>query len=113
MTARIFAKLFAAAALIVGVCAAWGWAAGLVAGAVLAAIAAWRVAADLERVVNHAGELANGNFHARLAPMSGGEFGVLSGKLNETSSKLERTRAAAAERSTPSWRNWSASAKIS
>jgi two-component system, OmpR family, phosphate regulon sensor histidine kinase PhoR len=42
-------------------------------------------------VMNHARELANGNFHARLSTDGRGEFGMLSSKMNETSAKLERT----------------------
>ena len=68
-----------------------GTAAGLLAAAGMAAFFARRVSANLEKVVSHAQELANGNFHARLEPIGRGEFAVLSSKLNETSSKLERT----------------------
>lgn len=42
-------------------------------------------------IIRYAGELANGNFHARLPVHRRGELAILAGKLNETSAKLERT----------------------
>jgi two-component system phosphate regulon sensor histidine kinase PhoR len=42
-------------------------------------------------ILNHAAELANGNFRARSKISDRGEFALLSEKLNETSAKLERT----------------------
>lgn len=42
-------------------------------------------------IIRYAGELANGNFHARLPVYRRGELAVLGSKLNETSAKLERT----------------------
>lgn len=45
----------------------------------------------LGSIIAYAGELANGNFHARLRDYGRGELAVLGRKLNETSAKLERT----------------------
>jgi two-component system phosphate regulon sensor histidine kinase PhoR len=42
-------------------------------------------------IIDHAKELANGNFRARSKLTGRGEFALLSSKLNETSAKLERT----------------------
>ena len=45
----------------------------------------------LGNLIAYAGELANGNFHARLPDYKTGELALLGRKLNETSAKLERT----------------------
>ena len=45
----------------------------------------------LGTIIAYAGELANGNFHARLPDYRSGELAVLGRKLNESSAKLERT----------------------
>jgi two-component system phosphate regulon sensor histidine kinase PhoR len=45
----------------------------------------------LGTLISYAGELANGNFHARVPDFRSGELAVLGRKLNETSAKLERT----------------------
>jgi two-component system phosphate regulon sensor histidine kinase PhoR len=57
----------------------------------LAAFLARLLAGRLSGIINYAGELANGNFHARLPDGGRGELGLLGRKLNETSAKLERT----------------------
>ncbi|MEP6715363.1 MAG: ATP-binding protein [Terriglobia bacterium] len=57
----------------------------------IAAFLARRLARRLSSIINYAGELANGNFEARLSNDGRGELGLLSRKLNETSAKLERT----------------------
>lgn len=58
---------------------------------IVAAFFARRLSEKFGGIMNHARELANGNFHARLSPSGRGEFAMLSTKLNETSAKLERT----------------------
>lgn len=58
---------------------------------IIAAFLARRIAGRLSKVIAYAGELANGNFQARLPAITGGDIGVLSQKLNETGAKLERT----------------------
>jgi two-component system phosphate regulon sensor histidine kinase PhoR len=45
----------------------------------------------LGTLISYAGELANGNFHARVPDFRTGELAILGRKLNETSAKLERT----------------------
>jgi two-component system phosphate regulon sensor histidine kinase PhoR len=45
----------------------------------------------LGSIIAYAGELANGNFHARLRDLRSGELAILGRKLNDTSAKLERT----------------------
>jgi two-component system phosphate regulon sensor histidine kinase PhoR len=45
----------------------------------------------LGTLISYAGELANGNFHARMPDFRTGELAILGRKLNETSAKLERT----------------------
>lgn len=57
----------------------------------IAGFLARRLAGRLSNVIAYAGELANGNFQARLPDKTKGELGVLSQKLNETGAKLERT----------------------
>jgi two-component system phosphate regulon sensor histidine kinase PhoR len=57
---------------------------------VVAGIFARRLSHKFGVVMHHAGELANGNFHARLPASGSGELGKLSTKMNETSAKLER-----------------------
>jgi two-component system, OmpR family, phosphate regulon sensor histidine kinase PhoR len=56
----------------------------------IAAILARTVSAKLGKVIDFAGELARGNFHARLKRLDGGEIGALSRKLNDTGEKLEQ-----------------------
>lgn len=58
---------------------------------IIAAFLARRIAGRLSSVIAYAGELANGNFQARLPAITGGDLGILSQKLNETGVKLERT----------------------
>jgi two-component system phosphate regulon sensor histidine kinase PhoR len=58
---------------------------------IVAAVFARRLSEKFSTILNHARELANGNFRARSKDMGRGEFGALSRKLNETSAKLERT----------------------
>jgi two-component system phosphate regulon sensor histidine kinase PhoR len=57
---------------------------------VVAGFFARRLSRKFGGVMDHARELANGNFHARLPEGGAGELGMLSTKLNETSAKLER-----------------------
>jgi len=57
----------------------------------IAAFLSRRMAARMSDIIAYAGELANANFRARLKTGGGGELGLLALKLNETSSKLERT----------------------
>jgi two-component system, OmpR family, phosphate regulon sensor histidine kinase PhoR len=57
---------------------------------VLAALFARSVSGKLGRIINYAGELAKGNFKARLNPSGGDELGGLTGKLNETARNLEQ-----------------------
>jgi two-component system, OmpR family, phosphate regulon sensor histidine kinase PhoR len=58
---------------------------------VVAAFFARRLSQNFNMILDHAAELANGNFQARSKVTGRGEFALLSGKLNETSAKLERT----------------------
>jgi two-component system phosphate regulon sensor histidine kinase PhoR len=58
---------------------------------VVAAFFARSLSQKFNTILSHAAELANGNFHARSENLGRGEFALLSGKLNETSAKLERT----------------------
>ena len=58
---------------------------------IVAAFFARRLSQKFNTILNHAAELANGNFHARSKNLGRGEFALLGGKLNETSAKLERT----------------------
>lgn len=58
---------------------------------IVAAYFARRLSEKFNTILSHAAELANGNFRARSKNLGSGEFGLLSGKLNETSAKLERT----------------------
>src|ERR1700693_1875219 len=58
---------------------------------IVAAFFARRLSEKFNTILSHAAELANGNFHARSKILGAGEFSMLSGKLNETSAKLERT----------------------
>ena len=52
---------------------------------------AQRTSYRLGTIIAYAGEVANGNFHARLPAYRTGELAVLGRKLNESSAKLERT----------------------
>ncbi|MDZ7639863.1 MAG: ATP-binding protein [Bryobacterales bacterium] len=56
----------------------------------LAAFFARLVSAKLGRIIDYSGELARGNFKARLQKMGKDELGILSRKLNETGENLER-----------------------
>jgi two-component system, OmpR family, phosphate regulon sensor histidine kinase PhoR len=58
---------------------------------IVAALFARSLSQKFNTILSHAAELANGNFHARSKNLGRGEFALLSGKLNETSAKLERT----------------------
>jgi two-component system phosphate regulon sensor histidine kinase PhoR len=58
---------------------------------IVAAFFARRLSEKFNTILSHAAELANGNFRARSKNLGNGEFALLSGKLNETSAKLERT----------------------
>jgi two-component system, OmpR family, phosphate regulon sensor histidine kinase PhoR len=62
-----------------------------VAALIVAAFFARRLSQKFDIILDHAGELANGNFRARSKNMGRGEFAMLGAKLNETSAKLERT----------------------
>jgi two-component system, OmpR family, phosphate regulon sensor histidine kinase PhoR len=57
----------------------------------VAAFFARNLSEKFATILEHARELANGNFHARSRNLGRGEFAMLSAKLNETSAKLERT----------------------
>ena len=57
---------------------------------VLAALFARSVSGKLGRIIDYAGQLAKGNFKARLAPAGGDELGGLTEKLNETARNLEQ-----------------------
>lgn len=55
----------------------------------IAAIFARYTATKLASIIDYAGQLAQGNFRARLKTSGSDELGVLSGKLKETGEKLE------------------------
>jgi two-component system phosphate regulon sensor histidine kinase PhoR len=55
----------------------------------VAAFFARNVSAKLGRIIDYAGKLAQGNFHARLGSAGSDELGVLGRQLNETGEKLE------------------------
>ena len=57
---------------------------------VLAAFFARYVSSKLGRVIYYAGELARGNFQARLEAPGSDELGILGSKLNETAEKLQK-----------------------
>jgi two-component system phosphate regulon sensor histidine kinase PhoR len=57
----------------------------------IAAILARFISSRLARIMAHAGELAKGNFRARLAKTDSSEFGQLSRRLNETAENLQKT----------------------
>jgi two-component system phosphate regulon sensor histidine kinase PhoR len=57
----------------------------------IAAILARHISRRLARVMSHAGELARGNFRARLSQIDSSEFGQLSRTLNETAENLQQT----------------------
>jgi two-component system phosphate regulon sensor histidine kinase PhoR len=57
----------------------------------IAAILARFISRRLARIMAHAGELARGNFRARLAKTDSSEFGQLSRTLNETAENLQQT----------------------
>lgn len=57
---------------------------------VVAGLFARYVSARLGRIIEYAGKLAEGNFHARLDSPGADELGVLERKLNETGEKLEK-----------------------
>jgi two-component system phosphate regulon sensor histidine kinase PhoR len=55
----------------------------------LAAVFARRVSGRLAAIIDHAGQLAAGNFRSRLPSRGRGELAVLSAKLTETAGKLQ------------------------
>lgn len=57
----------------------------------LAALAARHLSRRVASIIQFAGELARGNFRARLEKLDNSEFGQLARKLNETGENLERT----------------------
>ena len=57
----------------------------------IAAVLARFISRRLARIMSHAGELARGNFRARLAQTDSSEFGQLSRTLNETAENLQQT----------------------
>ena len=57
---------------------------------VAALLARW-ISRHFASIMAHAGELAGGNFRARLAVTGGSEFGQLSRTLNDTAANLQRT----------------------
>ena len=56
---------------------------------VIAGFLARRISSRFAGILAHAGELAKGNFHARLPDESGAEFGQLAHTLNETAGNLQ------------------------
>ncbi len=58
--------------------------------AIAALFSRW-VSRRFAAVMSHAGELARGNFRARLEPAGGNEFGHLAQTLNETARNLQNT----------------------
>lgn len=57
----------------------------------IAAVMARVISRRLAKIIAHAGELARGNFRARLEETDSSEFGQLSQTLNETAGNLEQT----------------------
>ena len=57
----------------------------------IAAVAARYISRRFATIMSHAGELARGNFRARLSETDSSEFGQLSQTLNETAGNLEET----------------------
>jgi two-component system phosphate regulon sensor histidine kinase PhoR len=57
----------------------------------IAAILARHISRRLAEILAHAGELAHGNFRARLNHIDSSEFGQLSRTLNETAENLQQT----------------------
>ncbi|HTP36457.1 MAG TPA: ATP-binding protein [Candidatus Acidoferrales bacterium] len=57
----------------------------------IAAILARLISRRLAQIMAHAGELARGNFRARLSQGGSSEFGQLASTLNETAEKLQKT----------------------
>ena len=57
----------------------------------IAAVLARFISGRLARIMAHAGELARGNFRARLAKTDSSELGQLSRTLNETAENLQKT----------------------
>ena len=57
----------------------------------IAAILARFISGRLARIMAHAGQLARGNFRARLAQTDSSEFGQLARTLNETAENLQQT----------------------
>jgi two-component system phosphate regulon sensor histidine kinase PhoR len=57
----------------------------------LAALLARLISRRLATIMAHAGELARGNFRARLADTGSSEFGQLSKTLNDTAENLQQT----------------------
>src|SRR5208283_1348684 len=57
----------------------------------LAAVLARWISRHFAAIMAHAGELAGGNFHARLPIAGGNEFGQLARTLNDTAANLQRT----------------------
>jgi two-component system phosphate regulon sensor histidine kinase PhoR len=57
----------------------------------IAAILARFISRRLASIMSHAGELARGNFRARLAQTDSSEFGQLARTLNETAANLQTT----------------------
>jgi two-component system phosphate regulon sensor histidine kinase PhoR len=57
----------------------------------IAALLARMISRRLAKIMAHAGELARGNFRARLGETDSSEFGQLSQTLNETAENLQKT----------------------
>lgn len=68
----------------------WATALAFLPAILIAAFFARYVSARLGTIIDFAGQLAQGNFSARLTRGGGDEFGVLTAKLNETGEKLEQ-----------------------
>ena len=99
MTGRIFLKLVAGLFLLFVVAFAAGIRFGIVAGLAfafllaisIAALVALTISRRFTAVLDHAGELARGNFRARLPESGGREFRQLAQTLNRTAGELQKT----------------------
>ena len=80
---------------------------------VLAAVLARLISRRLAAIMAHAGELARGNFRARLAATGSSEFGQLAQHAERHRRQPAADGGAACSASTPSWKGWSASARTS
>jgi two-component system phosphate regulon sensor histidine kinase PhoR len=99
LTGRIFLKILAGVAGLLLAALAAGSRYGVLAGVALAflpavlaaALVARAIARRFTAVADHAGELARGNFRARLPETGSLEFGQLAQTLNRTAEELQKT----------------------